>query len=283
MSKYTINAELIDITPDMASELLRGNDKNFRNISDRRVDTMAKDMIDANWELNGETIKIAVDGTILDGQHRLNAIIKSGITIQMLVVRGLSCEGRSIDRGQTRTVAQWLSHLGIPSASRVSATVRTILSYQAGQWGKVHMNNVTITDSETIQFAKDNLEKIQDSLAVVRQKSFYALPIRATVAFVASEDKMPSKCKSVCWFFNALHTGVGIGENDAVFHLRNRWIKQTASSMLSPFMQRVLVTQAWNRDVAGMVTTSRNMHFKLNGPYKQQPPTEIFKVSDHLM
>ena len=275
-----VDAKVLTINPSMASELLQGNIKNFRNISDRRVDTMAKDMVDGNWELNGETIKVAEDGTILDGQHRLKAIEKSNVTVEMLVVQGLSCEGRSIDRGQTRTVAQWLYHLGIPSASRVAATVRTILSYRGGQWGKTHLNNLTITDSETIQFAKDNLEKIQDSLAVVRQKSFYALPIRATVAFVASGEAMPSECKTVCWFFNALHTGADVCESDAVYHLRNRWIKQTPSSTLTPIMQRVLVTEAWNRTVKDLPTTNRHLHFKFNGPYRQKPPTEIVECRD---
>lgn len=278
IAELSPNADFIDINPARASVLLEGNDNNFRRISEKRVDTMSKDMTDGNWELNGETIKISTDGTVLDGQHRLWAIIKSGITVKMLVVRGLSCVGQSIDRGQSRTVAQWLSHLGIPSASRVSSTVRSILSYQSGQWGKVHMNNVTITDSETIQFAKDNLEKIQDALGVVRQKSFYSLPTRATVAFIASGMAMPSECETLRWFFDTLHTGIAASENDAVFHLRNRWIKQTASSKLSPFMQRVLVTEAWNRTAKGLETTNRNMHFRFTGPHPQKAPSEILEA-----
>ena len=39
--------------------------------------------------VNGEPIQIAEDGTLLNGQHRLNAVIESGATVPMLVVRGL--------------------------------------------------------------------------------------------------------------------------------------------------------------------------------------------------
>ena len=275
-----VDAKVLTINPSMASELLQGNNKNFRNISD-------------SASIPWRKIWLTVTGNSTEKQSRSPRMERfwMGSTDSRRSRRVtspsrcwwfkvFSCEGRSIDRGQTRTVAQWLYHLGIPSASRVAATVRTILSYRGGQWGKTHLNNLTITDSETIQFAKDNLEKIQDSLAVVRQKSFYALPIRATVAFVASGEAMPSECKTVCWFFNALHTGADVCESDAVYHLRNRWIKQTPSSTLTPIMQRVLVTEAWNRTVKDLPTTNRHLHFKFNGPYRQKPPTEIVECRD---
>lgn len=275
-------AVFMSITPEMAAEMLELNAENFRNISDNRVATMSKDMSDGNWELNGETIKIKADGTVLDGQHRLWAVVKSGVTIQALVVQGLRCKGKSIDRGQSRTVGQWLAHTGVPSASRVAAISRSILCYKANQWGRVHMNNLTLTDSDVIDFAEDNLKAIQDAMAVVKQQGFFALPLRATIAFVASGEGelMPSECPTIDWFFETLKTGIGLSETDAVFHLRNRWIRQTPGAKLTPFMQRALITEAWNRTAAGIETTQRMMAFRFTGPSAMKAPTLIYETPD---
>ena len=65
-----IITKTLDITPDMAAQMLERNTMN-RNISQLNVTRYANDMASGAWEQNGETIKIAEDGTILDGQHPL--------------------------------------------------------------------------------------------------------------------------------------------------------------------------------------------------------------------
>ena len=97
-----IITKTLDITPDMAAQMLERNTMN-RNISQLNVTRYANDMASGAWEQNGETIKIAEDGTILDGQHRLWAIIESGVTVTMIVVYNVRKEAvGSIDSGVTR-------------------------------------------------------------------------------------------------------------------------------------------------------------------------------------
>lgn len=78
-------AKLVDVNPDMAAEMLEHNTMN-RNISQLNVKRYAQAMQSGEWEQNGQTITIAEDGTILDGQHRLWSIIESGMTITFLIV-----------------------------------------------------------------------------------------------------------------------------------------------------------------------------------------------------
>ena len=42
------------------------------------------------WVLNGETICFDSNGVLRDGHHRLLTIIESGVTIEVLVVRGVA-------------------------------------------------------------------------------------------------------------------------------------------------------------------------------------------------
>lgn len=121
------------ISPEIAELWLTRNTAN-RPIRATRVNTMARDMAVGQWIYTGESIKFAADGRLLDGQHRLMAIIKSGETVKMLVVTGL--EGSSqqyMDAGARRTAADALSLRGEAHSSVLSSTVRFAINIQRGQ------------------------------------------------------------------------------------------------------------------------------------------------------
>lgn len=65
------------ITPDMAREYLKSNSMN-RPLNDRTVNLYAQEMRTGNWKLNGEAICFGKNGALLNGLHRLYAIVKSG-------------------------------------------------------------------------------------------------------------------------------------------------------------------------------------------------------------
>ena len=66
------------ITPELAREILKGNSKN-RKIRQQRVDYLADEMKNGRWQISHQGICIATDGRVLDGQHRLLAVIQSGV------------------------------------------------------------------------------------------------------------------------------------------------------------------------------------------------------------
>ena len=82
----TIRVETI--TPQLA-EIYLGKNTHNRNIRKPVVGKYANDMENGFWNFDGAPIRFADDGTLLDGQHRLHAIIKSNKAIDLLVVRGL--------------------------------------------------------------------------------------------------------------------------------------------------------------------------------------------------
>lgn len=76
------------ITPSQAAVWLAGNINN-RSMRQSLVKQYAKEMKNGTWRLTHQGIAFAIDGTLLDGQHRLAAIIESGIAVTMLVTRGV--------------------------------------------------------------------------------------------------------------------------------------------------------------------------------------------------
>src|SRR5882757_5791751 len=90
-------SKFVTITPKMAEDLLNAHqdvvDKSGfpalnRIINDNTVAQYANDMSKGNWVANGETIKVAENGRIPDGQHRLWACINSGANFDTLLVSG---------------------------------------------------------------------------------------------------------------------------------------------------------------------------------------------------
>lgn len=102
-----ITAKVENITPEIAKEYLSHNSRNPRKtISRSVVRKYADDMANDLWTLNGDTIVFDADGFLKNGQHRLFAIIQSGKTVKMLVVRGVDPSVNNWDGQFRRTIAQ---------------------------------------------------------------------------------------------------------------------------------------------------------------------------------
>lgn len=122
-------AKLVEVTPDLAAEILEKNTMN-RNISQIMVKRYAMAMQSGEWEQNGQTITIAEDGTVLDGQHRLWAVIEAGMTITFLIVYNVRKEAiATIDSGVTRTFRHVLQIKGSKHASTASSLVKLAWIY----------------------------------------------------------------------------------------------------------------------------------------------------------
>jgi len=125
-------AEALTVTPDMALEWTGLNTRN-RPVRYPKVAQFARDMKAGQWVLNGETIKIAADGTMLDGQHRLYACIQAGTPFATYVIRGLPPETQNtIDTGMPRKMADQLALRGEKSTALLAAITRWAFKWLHG-------------------------------------------------------------------------------------------------------------------------------------------------------
>jgi hypothetical protein len=99
---------VMEITPDLAAEFLKRNTGN-RAIRKRAVDQYADDLRRGNWKLTHQGVAVSLDGRLLDGQHRLSAIVQSGVAAQMVVALDVPENAYLvIDRGKPRLLADAL-------------------------------------------------------------------------------------------------------------------------------------------------------------------------------
>lgn len=85
------DAVRVTITPDMAVEILELNKLN-RPLRQEAINRITRQITAGKWRYNGETIKITHTLDVLDGQHRLWAIIEAKRAVETLVAFGIDRE-----------------------------------------------------------------------------------------------------------------------------------------------------------------------------------------------
>ena len=110
------------ITPEIAKKYLERNTKN-RRLEPRIVERYASDMRDGRFDLTHQGIGFYEDGELADGQHRLSAIVKAGVSVKMLVTKGISKSSTmQIDNHKLRSLTDSYSiHTGTNRISGMDA------------------------------------------------------------------------------------------------------------------------------------------------------------------
>jgi hypothetical protein len=94
----------VTVTPELAKKYLEMNTIN-RPILPSRVSSYSSQMKAGDWDLTHQGIAFGRNGSLLDGQNRLMAVIESGKSVKMLVTTGLPYDtpmNVNIDRGLIR-------------------------------------------------------------------------------------------------------------------------------------------------------------------------------------
>lgn len=139
-----MKAEIKLITPEYAGELLKMNvgNRRLKPIKNVYADQMKK----GTWMENGESIIIDKNGFIKDGQHRLNAVIASGVSYFCVVVTGVDPEVMdTIDVGTNRSLQDILELNGFQNFGITSSIIKAILG--RNEKNKFHVNSGSGTRS----------------------------------------------------------------------------------------------------------------------------------------
>lgn len=134
------------VTPDMAREWLATQTIN-RKVNVDRLRRYTADMANGKWAVNGESIKFK-NGVLVDGQHRLLAIIRANVPVKILVVNVE--DATMIDRGQERSMWQSLRMMGIDPE---------LEDRKYSETAKMHMEMIgvdTYTDTDIYDFVVRN-------------------------------------------------------------------------------------------------------------------------------
>lgn len=157
------------ITPAMAQEFLLKNTKN-RPIKKERVEKYVAQMRKGLWAVQNDDICFDWDGNLLNGQHRLSAIIKHGKPVEMGVKFGLHPSSFAIiDSGKIRTAGEALAVDGMSNSNAKSAIVRFYMQYKRGKFYIYSDGKNRIGNNEILNFSRENSARIEEVYAYTKK------------------------------------------------------------------------------------------------------------------
>lgn len=237
-------AVVVTVTPDLAKDLLRRNTHN-RRMRDRAVADYARDMAAGHWSLNGEAIKIATDGTVLDGQHRLRSVIAAGVSVPMFVIVGLDpATQETMDTGRKRTTGDVMTLRGETSSTTLAAVLRRVWSWNQGDYRLA--GNYSATTAECAQLLAEHPELRRSTEIAVRTRA--AFPhIPQSVLGTAHYLFTKLNEGETAWFFQRIADGAELPVGHPVLALRARVTSERLeTARISESRHMAYLVRTWN-------------------------------------
>ncbi|MCJ8601074.1 hypothetical protein MWH03_00570 [Klebsiella pneumoniae] len=250
----TAEMKIMTITPEIAAEMLEHNVKN-RPLSPSRIAMHAAAMKAGEWALNGEAIKFDVTGRLMDGQHRLKAVIQSNVAIQTAVIRGLPPQSiNTLDTGKNRSAADVLALSGnvSPAASRAfAAATRLLMLYEVQEpWGySTAGSKIRFSSNVMIErYVKIHLQELTDRFNWLTENlpRYGALMQVGDLMFlyIVMCRKSPEEANQ---FFLRVFKGVGLEDGSQEFALRTLLLKRRQKISDLPLgATRYTIVRVWN-------------------------------------
>lgn len=213
------------VDPKSAAELLENRSKN-RPLSEPRAKRIADDITEGKYQANGEPLIFSPSGRLLDGQHRLRAILISGRSIETYVVHGVPDQAfDTMDTGKSRAGADIAAIAGRSNYAIVASVAAWAIKHETGTWRsmiKGQIRNWQIDD-----WLRKNGAEVEQRIEELRHGAdgFAKLGSPASLVFVymmAYREDPDAALR----FMSGLASGTGLSSGSPVLFLRNRMLTE---------------------------------------------------------
>jgi hypothetical protein len=240
-----LSFESLFVTPDYAKELLNKNISN-RPLTKTHVLSLSKSILNGEWKVTGEPIKFSKNGNLIDGQHRLAAIILADQGIQLSIIRNIDNSAFDvIDIGRPRRISDILAIMKISNSSAVAAGIRVFIAFKKlNPNGSPSLQEKTSAiDVERVISRSKNYEHWAFLANSDRYKKIIPTGLSMGLGMIFSE-KSDSYAHL---FFEKLISGEGLSAKDPILTLRDRLISNKSSTLKLPQAHLAFfIVKAWN-------------------------------------
>lgn len=252
-SNNRLRVQVVAVTPAMAKRLLAGSPEN-RSINQARVDAYTAVMRNGEWAVTGQGIILDEQGLLLDGHHRLHAIIKSGMTIEMTIVEGVnrSLAWTKLDLGFVRNHATALDLAGYANSRSLAAAARSLYAWVTGNANDlksgINRNGSTLpwTPERCVDFVASHPRLVPQINESIPFRKALRLPPAPVIVFRMVLETCRNTA-AVQEFWDGILTGAMLEKNDPRLRLREltlNWHSQSRS--LQQYVHLFVLARAWN-------------------------------------
>ena len=241
----------VQIGPELATAMLRFNTRN-RPMREKRIVDFVRILEAGRWVNTGEPI-IFSRTALNEGQHRVTAIVRSGVGASLDVRFGVSEEAFVVTgTGATRSSGDTLAILGIPSGNGVAAAAKLMLSYQNGGIDKSGLRWRVASDEVVAAVQRwPDLPAAYRKMVTHFSTGANQNASAAGFTFLAMRSKNEANVDA---FLEAVATGVVPHRNDPARLLRERLMSDLAlrvGTRDASLHRLALFINAWNLWLAG--------------------------------
>lgn len=262
--RYTHPSAQYEIITPAIAEYYLAKTKINRTVRSSGVDAYARDMANGDWITTGESIQFDWFDQLIDGQHRLLAIIKSGKSIELLVVRGLDPRAQKrIDSGIVRAFADQLKMAGVAESLSVASALRRIHLYEVmAERVDFNTGKVTHAELEEVFERHPSVPEIASRLKNVASRTGVPLSQLTFINWLLHEHN-PEKTEE---FFDLFLHGANMDLDHPVLVLRDRIRRERDQYAQREFQIRAfwLTIQAWNHWRSGRKVTRLQLPSKIS-------------------
>jgi len=235
------------ITPNIAKEMLEKNVSN-RRVNHHIVNQYSSDMTKGQWKIDtGEVIKVSKTNIILDGQHRLLAIVKSNIPIYFHIAYNVEDNVFDVlDTGKIRNTTDIFKINGIQKDCLIPSIISQYNHIVANKYFVMQGYNKNTNQNLLKQYYESpdfwqNIGKIANNYYLSFAKIIPTSMIGGFYAYFVKSDKELADS-----FISQLCTGANI-TNNTILLLRNRLIQDKVSvKKLQKLTKIIFIIKTWN-------------------------------------
>lgn len=160
--KTNLTVEMAYITPELAENFIKYNVKN-RRIDVENVHNLARQMRDGLFLENGEALVFDKHGILKDGQHRLLAIIKSGKSYFIPIVRGVEPKVMAtFDTGKNRSAGDVLELNNFKYANVLASAIASINKWTVrgskSSYSRDNKKRNKLSNQQILDYCMDNYD-----------------------------------------------------------------------------------------------------------------------------
>ena len=246
--------QLLLVTPQMAQRWLENNISN-RTIRMANVSRLALEIMEGRWICDPSLPPVAFDtsGRLLNGQHRLHAVVRSGVAVQMYVATNVSPSVMSVmDQGVSRQAGDVfkIKH-GLTNPKDVAAAVTAWYRWKHFP-DLVWQSHMIPSAQVLVDIYEQDVDDWSEAVMLGNRLHKPTRMIKAAVAAVAFRVNTTSKSDPSVWFdfVNGLATGENLRKGDPRLALRS-WALNVTSKWGGNQWAVVGLTAGWNAYVDG--------------------------------
>ncbi|MFE3830509.1 hypothetical protein [Streptomyces sp. NPDC059092] len=240
---------IVKVTPEIAETFLSQASAN-RRLDMGHVKSLKESILRGEWKLTHQGIAFDKTGSLLDGRHRLHAIIEANTPVEMLVVGGLSKDSFSVlDTGKRRSAADTLFSTGAKYLPLLSSTIRHVILFKAmpeDRWSGVQAR---VSNDRILAAYNEDKDMYEEAVATGRElsKHLFASPTAAALGYFLTTEAAPAA--EIDDWIAGLKSGASLEPGDARLTLREvpRDTQKRGSKRRMDMRDQVAIyIRAWN-------------------------------------